>query len=197
MKPENILDAIGNVNDTCIKNAKEKKKSRKNYWVSIGAMAACLALVVISIHGIKKDPVIVPPDTQTPGPQNPDIQNPDVKTPDLETPQYAFSYIRVYYNFNSKSKIAPKQNTLENTKMVNVLEYIESIIDNREGISFKNDEWNHEVQEKDVVINCIDFENKLQAEYLLTNSSLFDYQTNTEYTLSEEEVQQLKALCIK
>ncbi len=201
MKPENILDAIGNVDDTCIKNAKEKKKSRKNFWVSIGAMAACLALVVVipfisqKMHGIGlnelQNPVVDPLDERNPGPQNPDIQNPDVNK------QYAFSYIRVYYNFNSKSKIAPRQNTLENTKMVNVLEYIESIIDNKEGISYKNDEWNHEVQEKDVSINCIDFENKLQAEYLLTNNSLFDYQTNTEYTLSDEEVKQLKALCVK
>jgi len=183
MKPENILDAIGNVDDTCIKEAKEKKKSQKTYWISISALAACLALVVgvpyisKTMNGIGKNPVIVPPDTQN--------------------PQYAFSYIRVFYNFNSKSKIAPRQNTLENTEMDKVLEYIETIIESREGISYKNDEWEHEVQEKDVSINCIDFENKLQAEYLLTTNSLFDYQTNTEYTLSEEEVQQLKALCIK
>lgn len=191
MKPENILDAIGNVDDTCIKKAKEKKKSWKNYFVSIGAMAACLALVVITIQGIKKDPIILPPDKQppAPGPRNPDIQNPD-----SQNTQYAFSSIMVYYNFDNKSKIAPAQHSLENTEMVNVLEYIKSIMDNREGKSYKNDDWNHDVQEKDVVIECIDSESNLQAEYLLTNDFLFDYQTYTEYTLSEEEVKQLKAL---
>lgn len=201
MRPENILDAIGNVDDTCIKNAKEKKKSKKNYWISVGAMAACFALVVV-IPFISKTKQVPGPnelkrpiedslDERNPGPQNPDIQNPDINK------QYAFSYIMVYYNFNNKLKLAPRQNTLETTEMIKVLEYLENIMNNREGTSYDNDEWNHEVQEKDVVINCIDFENKLQAEYLLTNNSLFDYQTNTEYTLSEEEVKQLKALCVK
>lgn len=200
MKPENILDAIGNVDDICIKNAKEKKKSRKNYWISVGAMAACLALVVAipflsqSKHGTGpntvQDPVEDPLEERTPGLQNPDIQNPDLNI------QYAFSYIRVYYSFNDKLKLAPRQNTLENTEMVNVLEYIENIIESRKGVSY-NDEWNHDVQEQDVLINCMDAGNKLQAEYLLTTGSLFDYQTNTEYTLSEEEVKQLKALCMK
>lgn len=184
MKPENILDAIGNVDDTCIKNAKEKKKTLKKYWISIGTMAACLALVVIIIQGIGKIPVVIPFDTQTPGSQNPDVS----------ISQYAFSYIKVYYNFDSKSKIAPAQHSLETTEMVNVLNYMSSIIESRDGKSYKDNEWNHDVQQKDVVIECIDLENELQAEYLLTNNLLFDYQTNTEYTLSEEEVNELKAL---
>lgn len=200
MRPENILDAIGNVDDTCIKNAKEKKKSRKNYWISIGVMAACFALVVvipfITKHGTNPDelqgPIVDPLEERNAGPQNTDIQNPDVNK------QYAFSYILVYYNFNNKSKIAPRQNTLENTELVNVLEYMETIIANsKEEISYKEGEWNYVVQEKDVIINCMDEENNLQAEYLLTTNSLYDYQTNTEYTLSEEEVKELKALLIK
>lgn len=199
MKPENILEAIGNVDDSCIKNTKEKKKPRKKYWVSVGAMAACLALVVVipfvsqTKHGTGpnelQDPVADPLDERNLGPQNPDIQNKDVSK------QYAFSCIKVYYNFNNKLKLAPRQHTLENTEMVNVLEYMETIIaNNKEGISYNNNDWNYEVQEKDVVINCLDGEYKLQAEYLLTDNSLFDYQTNTEYTLSEEEVKQLKEL---
>lgn len=202
MRPENILDAIGNVDDTCIKNAKEKNKSRKNYWISVGTMAACFALVVIipfisktelgTTPGELKRPITDPFDEQNPGRDNPDIENPD------ENNQYGFSYIMVYYNFNNKNKIAPRQNTLEDTKMVNVLEYMETIKANKkEVISYKEGEWNYVVQEQDVIINCMDVENNLQAEYLLTTNSLYDYQTNTEYTLSEEEVKQLKALCIK
>lgn len=189
MKPENILDAIGNVDDNCIKNAKEKKKSLKKYWISIGAMAACLALVVILVHEIGKIPVVIPSVTQTPGSQNPDSKNPD-----LADPQYAFSYITVYYNFDSKLKIAPAQHSLGKTEMVNVLSYMGSIIESREGKYYKDDEWNYDIQKKDVVIECVDLENESQAEYLLTYNCLFDYQTNTEYTLSEEEVKELKAL---
>lgn len=202
MRPENILDAIGNVDDTCIKNAKEKKTSRKNYWISVGAMAACLALVVAipfinqtkpgTIPGELKRPITDPFDEQNPGRDNPDIENPDVNK------QYAFSYIKVYYNFNNKLKLAPRQNTLETTEMVDVLEYMESLIANKgEGISYNEGEWNYEAQEKDVLINCMDAENNLQAEYLLTTKSLYDYQTNTEYALTEEEVKELKLLLVK
>ena len=195
MKPEDILDAIGNVDDICIKKAKEKNKSRKNFWISAGVLAACLTLAVgipaISKTGpdTPKEPVIGTPDTQSPGPRNPDVENSD-----SQNAQYAFSYIRVYFNFDDKSKIAPRQNTLENQEMANVMEYMESILTGREGISYSNGEWNHDVQKKDIVINCLDEEYKLQAEYLLTNNILFDYQTNTEYILTKDEVKQLKDL---
>lgn len=46
MKPEDILDAIGNVDETCIKKAKEKKKSNKAVWITVTSIAACLALIV-------------------------------------------------------------------------------------------------------------------------------------------------------
>ena len=45
MKREDILDAIGNVDDACIKRAKEKKKSHRKLWIAIGSLAACLLVV--------------------------------------------------------------------------------------------------------------------------------------------------------
>lgn len=47
MKSDDILDAIGLVEDAYIKKAKEKKKSKKNkknMWITIGTIAACLVL---------------------------------------------------------------------------------------------------------------------------------------------------------
>ena len=46
MKPDDILDAIGNIDDVCVKKAKAKKKSHKAVWITIGSIVACLALVV-------------------------------------------------------------------------------------------------------------------------------------------------------
>lgn len=40
-----ILEAIGNVDDECVKRAKESKTSNKAMWISIAALAACLVLV--------------------------------------------------------------------------------------------------------------------------------------------------------
>lgn len=49
MNTDDIIDALNEVDDTCIKNAKEPKK-KKNYkalWISVGAVAACLAMVLL------------------------------------------------------------------------------------------------------------------------------------------------------
>lgn len=45
MKPDDILDAIGNVDETCVKKAKEKKKLNKKVWFTVGSLAACAVLV--------------------------------------------------------------------------------------------------------------------------------------------------------
>ncbi len=46
MNTDDILDALNEVDDTCIKNAREpRKKNRKALWISLGAVAACLAVV--------------------------------------------------------------------------------------------------------------------------------------------------------
>lgn len=46
MKPHDIFDAIGNVDETCVMKAKEKKKSHKKLWITAGSIAACLALII-------------------------------------------------------------------------------------------------------------------------------------------------------
>lgn len=56
MKSDDILDAIGNVDDACVKKAKEKKKSHKAIWITIGSLAACAVLrylpfIFIAMHG--------------------------------------------------------------------------------------------------------------------------------------------------
>ena len=48
MNTDDIIDALGEVDDTCIQKAREpKKKSRKVLWISVGAVAACLAVVLL------------------------------------------------------------------------------------------------------------------------------------------------------
>ncbi len=44
MKADDLLDAIGIIDDESILNAKQIKKSRKRAWITIGSVAACLVL---------------------------------------------------------------------------------------------------------------------------------------------------------
>lgn len=47
MRPDDILDAIGNVDDECVKKAREKKKNHKAFWITLGSAAACLIIALI------------------------------------------------------------------------------------------------------------------------------------------------------
>lgn len=47
MKNENILDAIGMINETAVQDAKAYQKPRSRSWMKWGAMAACLCLIVM------------------------------------------------------------------------------------------------------------------------------------------------------
>lgn len=46
MKAENIINAIGSINDDVIRDAKEPRKTHHNSWMKWAAMAACLCLVI-------------------------------------------------------------------------------------------------------------------------------------------------------
>ncbi len=54
MNTDDILDALNEIDDTCIKNAREPKKkiSRKALWISVGATAACLALLFLTPNAL-------------------------------------------------------------------------------------------------------------------------------------------------
>lgn len=63
MKSDDILDAIGLVEDACVKKAKEKKKTKKNMWITIGTIAACLVLFFL----IPNIPNFIGYDAEDPG----------------------------------------------------------------------------------------------------------------------------------
>lgn len=44
MKPDDILDAMENIDDVLVKKAKEKTRSQKAVWLTVGSIAAGLAL---------------------------------------------------------------------------------------------------------------------------------------------------------
>lgn len=47
MNAENLLDAIGMIDDECIQNAKPKTSSFKQVCITIGSLAACLGLIML------------------------------------------------------------------------------------------------------------------------------------------------------
>lgn len=48
MKSSDILDAIGKVDDASVRKAKEKKKSSKKIWITVGSLAACMVLIFMA-----------------------------------------------------------------------------------------------------------------------------------------------------
>ena len=60
MKAENILDAIGAINDEAVQDARAYKRARYNKAVKWGAMAACAGLIItataLTLPGILREP---------------------------------------------------------------------------------------------------------------------------------------------
>ena len=55
MKPDDLLDTIGNVDDVCVKRAKEKKRPHRALWAAMGALAACVCIVMMLPKGHLSD----------------------------------------------------------------------------------------------------------------------------------------------
>lgn len=51
MKNENILDAIGMINEEAVRDAKAYQRPKSRKWIKWGAMAACLCLVMAGVFG--------------------------------------------------------------------------------------------------------------------------------------------------
>ena len=54
MKADDLLDAIGEVDDVWVKRAKEKKKTHRALW-AVGTLAACICIVMMLPKGILND----------------------------------------------------------------------------------------------------------------------------------------------
>ena len=54
MNTDDIIDALNEIDDTCIQKAREPKKkiSRKALWISVGAVAACLAVLFLTPNAL-------------------------------------------------------------------------------------------------------------------------------------------------
>lgn len=55
MKLDDLLDAIGEVDDVWVKRAKEKKKTHRALWAVVGTLAACICIVMMLPKGILND----------------------------------------------------------------------------------------------------------------------------------------------
>lgn len=65
MKPDDILDAIGKVDDQYIEKAKTSKKSNKKIWITAASAAACLCIAVAGIFGLRNAELFKADDTST------------------------------------------------------------------------------------------------------------------------------------
>ena len=52
MKPNELLDAIGKVDDAYIENARSKPKTDKKIWITAASVAACLCIAAVGVFGL-------------------------------------------------------------------------------------------------------------------------------------------------
>ena len=55
MKTDDLLDAIGDVDDVCVKRAKEQKKTHRALWAAMGTLAACICIAMMLPKGRLND----------------------------------------------------------------------------------------------------------------------------------------------
>lgn len=60
MKNENILDAIGMINEEAVRDAKAYQRPKSRNWVKWGTVAACLCLVLAGIFPLFNQPSVSP-----------------------------------------------------------------------------------------------------------------------------------------
>ena len=52
MKPNELLDAIGKVDDAYIEIARSKPKTDKKIWITVASVAACLCIAAVGVFGL-------------------------------------------------------------------------------------------------------------------------------------------------
>ncbi len=52
MKPNELLDAIGQIDDECINDARSKPKTDKKTWITAASLAACLCVAAACVFGL-------------------------------------------------------------------------------------------------------------------------------------------------
>lgn len=52
MKPNELLDAIGKVDDAYIEFARSKPKTDKKIWITVASVAACLCIAAVGVFGL-------------------------------------------------------------------------------------------------------------------------------------------------
>lgn len=77
MTNEKLYEAIGDISDNKIKEAKQVRKAKQPIWLKWGAMAACLCLVVVGVLAITQNNQISKPDNNPLHSENHLVEKPD------------------------------------------------------------------------------------------------------------------------
>lgn len=174
MKPEELLDAIGTVEDIYIKKAKEKQKSYKKCWIIIASAACFAALVCLPVFLLSTMRM----GSANPGEMAPPLEN-GLSRVEIT---YINGIVQEKITYNADEYIEP------------LVEYITHIIDKKQGIEYPRTDTNDDLDPNDIDIYLFDSAGNTVAAYLLNQNSLFDYRTFTVYKLSDEELSELQKL---
>ncbi len=201
MNTQDLLFAIGDVDDILIKRAKEKQKSHKAVWITIGSMAACLVLcfmlpiVFISMRGAKSA-----------APESSYINSAE----DATTVKV---YSTLYLSSDTVKATVQDSETVRRVQAEiaaiiasgEPLDSIESTVSeevNTESVTIPDSEHRPRVETsqsqsaalKNYVTIVLTHADGTVLRYKLTDSALVDLDTNKEYPLTEDEAESLTSL---
>ena len=173
MKPEDILDAIGNVDDDCIKEAKERQKRGKTLKIVFRSLAACLALVIglpmlymITFGANGAAPEHAGMDNQT-------------------GPDYVIARIEVV-STEKKVKYAARENTEP------IAEFIRDISVKETGMNV-NVDFDAKLQPGEIQILIREHTGE-EKEYRLYGTYFYDIDGGQRYELTEQRAEKLREL---
>lgn len=173
MKPEDILDAIGDIDDKYISQAKEKK--HKHTALTFGAVAACfIILLLIPTFGV----ALMPAGEAEP-PQNDNEQN---LTQKVEIISIELERVNTHKTYEDKDTI------------VRVLDFLDTVTYSSDGEEFvPTDEFNT-LNGDELLISIYSEEGLFKQYKITTDNYLYYIQGQEKYTLSPLHSQLLKDL---
>lgn len=182
MRAEDLLDAIGYVEDSYIGKAKEKPKTTKKLWAVLGVVAACAALII----GI---PVMYATSLITGSDSIPGSDNMSGNKGNGQ--KAAVSKIEVYRPSNKIIAVVDMITHDSPETTGPIVELVDSIMDSRKGTAYPVTDSNDDMDPEDIIIVYLDNGGNLIVQYRLNGNTLFDCKAYVKYALFDAEVELL------
>lgn len=177
MKPDDILDAIGAVDDVYVKKAKERKKSGAAVWITVSTIAACLVLFFL----LPNIPNLIGYSAADPGHEGANPATPGgVYQPDNVITEIVIIGNESRWSYASGEQIEP------------IVDFIGNVFATKPGV---NGEFNFDAElQPDEFLIVLKDQNGIETEYRLAQTCFYDLSNGRKYEFTIDELNEFKNL---